>query len=35
VFFLPADALPRSDRFQAAVTGLGGCSTKQMGRQLR
>jgi putative molybdopterin biosynthesis protein len=31
----PLWALLRSDRFQAAVTGLGGYSTKEMGRRLR
>ena len=31
----PLWALLRSDRFQAAVTDLGGYSTKEMGRRVR
>jgi hypothetical protein len=31
----PLWALLRSDRFQAAVAGLGGYSTKEMGRRIR
>ena len=31
----PLWALLASDRFQAAVTGLGGCSAREMGRRRR